>query len=65
MARRRRLNKKVALLGTTVLLLFALAAVGVILRLNRSPAPYVADGDAAWAARDYQTARDNYREPTA
>ena len=60
MARRRRLNKKVALLGTTVLLLFALAAVCVILRLNRNPAPLIADGDAAWVAHDYQTARENY-----
>jgi tetratricopeptide (TPR) repeat protein len=60
MARRRRLNKKVALLGTTVLLLFGLAAVCVILRLNRNPAPLIADGDAAWAAHDYQTAREDY-----
>ncbi len=60
MARRRRLNKKVALLGTTVLLLLALGAVCVILRLNRNPAPLVADGDAAWAAHDYQTARESY-----
>ena len=60
MARRRRLNKKVALLGTTVLLLFGLAAVCVILRLNRNPAPLIADGDAAWAAHNYQTARESY-----
>jgi tetratricopeptide (TPR) repeat protein len=58
---RRRLNKKVALLGSAVFLLLALTAVAVILRLNRSPAPYVADGDAAWAAGDYGAARDNYR----
>ncbi len=60
MARRRRLNKKVALVGTTVLLLLALAAVCVILRLNRNPAPLIADGDAAWAAHDCQTARESY-----
>jgi tetratricopeptide (TPR) repeat protein len=60
MARRRRLNKKVALLGTTVLLLSALAAVCLILRLNRDPAPLIADGDAARAAHDYQTARESY-----
>jgi len=61
MARRRRLNKKVALIGTTVLLVFALAAVLVILRLTRNPATYVADGDAACAAKDYKTASDCYR----
>ncbi len=60
MARRRRLNKKVALLGTTVLLLFALAAVCVILRLNRNPAPLIADGDAARAAHNYPAARESY-----
>lgn len=57
---RRRLNKKVALMGTTVLLLLVMAAVFVILRLNRDPAPLIADGDAAWAAKDYPVARDNY-----
>jgi len=57
---RRRLNKKVALMGTTVLLLLVMAAVFVILRLNRDPAPLIADGDAAWAAKDYPTARENY-----
>jgi tetratricopeptide (TPR) repeat protein len=60
MTRRRRLNKKVALIGTAVFLLFALAAVGVLLHLNRNPAPLIADGDAAWAAKDYETARRDY-----
>jgi tetratricopeptide (TPR) repeat protein len=58
---RRRLNKRVALMGTTVFLLLGLAAVAVILRLNRSPAPYIADGDAAWARKDYETAIQNYK----
>lgn len=57
---RRRLNKKVALMGGTVFLLLAMMAVFVILRLNRDPAPLIADGDAAWAAKDYPTARENY-----
>ena len=57
---RRRLNKKVALIGSTVFLLLVLAAVVVILRLNRDPAPFIVDGDAAWAAQDYKTARENY-----
>ncbi len=61
MARRRRVNRKVALLGTTVLLLLMLAAVAALLRLNRDPAPLIADGDAARASGDYQTAIDNYR----
>ena len=57
---RRRLNKKVALIGSTVFLLLAMAAVGVILRLNRNPGPLIADGDAAMAAKDYESARRNY-----
>jgi tetratricopeptide (TPR) repeat protein len=57
---RRRLNKKVALIGSTVFLLLVMAAVVVILRLNRDPAPFLADGDAAWAAQDYEAARENY-----
>lgn len=48
-------------MGTTVLLLFALGAVFVILHLTRDPGTYSADGDAAWAARDYKTAADSYR----
>ena len=57
---RRRLNKKIALMGTAVFLLLVLAAVFVILRLNRDPAPFITDGDAAWAAKDYPRARENY-----
>ncbi len=59
---RRRLNKKVALMGSTVFLILAMLAVVVILRLTRDPAHFVADGDAAWAAQDYETARRNYAE---
>ena len=59
---RRRLNKKVALMGSTVFLILAMLAVVVILRLTRDPAQFEADGDAAWAAQDYETARRNYAE---
>jgi len=59
---RRRLNKKVALIGSAVFIMLALAAVVVILRLTRDPAQFVADGDAAWAAEDYEAARRNYAQ---
>ncbi len=59
---RRRLNKKVALMGSTVFLIVAMLGVVVILRLTRDPAQFTADGDAAWAARDYEAARRNYLE---
>ena len=57
---RRRLNKKVALIGSAVFIMLALGAVVVILHLTRDPAQFVADGDAAWAVQDYETARRNY-----
>jgi len=57
---RKRLNKKVALIGSTVLLLATMGAVVVILRLSRDPVQFIADGDAAWAAKDYDAARRNY-----
>jgi tetratricopeptide (TPR) repeat protein len=57
---RRRLNKKVALMGSTVFLLLALGAVVVILKLSRNPAQFIADGDAAKAAGDFESARRNY-----
>lgn len=59
---RRRLNKKVALMGTTVLLLLVMMVVFIFLRLNRDPAPLIADGDAAWASKDFKTARENYEK---
>ena len=59
---RRRLNKKVALMGSTVFLILAMLGVVVILRLTRDPAQFIADGDAAWAACDYESARRNYLE---
>lgn len=48
-------------MGTAVFLLFTLGAVAVMLRLNRNPATYLADGDAAATAKDYKTAAENYR----
>ena len=57
---RRRLNKKVALMGSAVFLLLGLGAVVVILKLSRDPAQFIADGDAAKAAGDYESARRNY-----
>ncbi len=57
---RRRLNKKVALMGSMVFLLLALGAVVVILKLSRNPAQFIADGDAAKAAGDYESAQRNY-----
>lgn len=52
-------------MGTTVLLLLVMMVVFVFLRLNRDPAPLIVDGDAAWVAKDYPTARENYAKAYA
>jgi tetratricopeptide (TPR) repeat protein len=56
----KRLNKKVVLIGSAVLLLVALVAVVAVLRLSRNPEKFVSDGDAAWQAKDYDKARRSY-----
>ena len=57
---RKRLNKKVALIGSVVFLLLGLVAVGVILRLSRDPEKLIKDGDAALLQKDYDTAARSY-----
>ena len=44
---RKRLNKKVALIGSLVFAFVVLAAIGVILRLSRDPEKFIKDGDEA------------------
>ena len=70
---KKRLNKKVALIGSVVFVLFVMAAIGVILYLSRDPVKFIKDGDAALiAARDvtdeqikeetYKKAERNYHK---
>jgi tetratricopeptide (TPR) repeat protein len=63
---KRRLNKKVALVGSAVFLIFVLVAIVVILRLSQDPEKLVRDGDIAWeAARqatDEEIKEEEYRE---
>jgi tetratricopeptide (TPR) repeat protein len=59
---RRRLNKKVALIGSTVFMLLAIMIVLIILKLGRDPAQFIADGDAAKAAGDYPSALHDYQK---
>ncbi len=58
----KRLNKKVALIGSAVFLLVALVAVVAILYLSRDPQKFLQDGDAAWLAKDYEAARRSYQK---
>lgn len=49
---KRRLNKKIALIGSAVFVLLAMAAIGVFLHLSRDPEKFIEDGDAAMKAAD-------------
>jgi len=59
MARRKRLNKKVALIGAMVLLVLVVLTVLVVSYLNRDPKRFMDDADVAFAAGDYDGARRN------
>jgi len=47
---KKRLNKKVALIGSVVFAFLVLAAIGVVLHLSRDPEKFIRDGDAAMKA---------------
>jgi len=68
---KKRLNKKVALIGSGVFVFLVLDAIGVILYLSRDPEPFIKDGDAAVKAareatderikeQEYERAERNY-----
>jgi len=57
MARRKRLNKKVALIGSMVLLVLLVLTVLVVSYLTGDPRKLMEDADVAFAAGDYDGAR--------
>jgi len=57
---KRRLNKKVALIGSMVFLLLVLVAIVAVLHLGRDPDKFIQDGDTAALAKDYKTAERSY-----
>ena len=63
---KRRLNKKVALVGSAVFLVLVLVAIVVILRLSQDPEKLAREGDMAWeAARqatDEEIKKQEYRK---
>jgi len=58
----KRLNKKVAIIGSLVLALLMVAAIVVILKLSRNPQKYIADAEAALSLKepDYKAAEKAY-----
>ena len=58
---RRRLNKKVALIGSAVFIIFALGAILVIFQFNRDPQEFIKDGEAALQAA-HETTDEKIKE---
>ncbi|MHC4075103.1 MAG: tetratricopeptide repeat protein [Planctomycetota bacterium] len=59
---KKRLNKKVALIGSAVFVLVILAVIAVVLHLSRDPQKFIKDGDVALLAKDYDTALRSYNK---
>jgi len=59
---KRRLNKKVAFIGSAVFIFLTLAVIAIVLYLSRDADKFIADGDAAFAAKDYIVAEQNYNK---
>jgi len=59
---RKRLNKKVVLIGSMVFVFLVLGAIGVILYLSRDPERFIKAGDEALLAKDYTIAAQNYHK---
>ena len=57
---KRRLNKKIALVGSMIFIVVVLGAILAILYLSRDPVKFVTEGDAAWQAKDYEKAERCY-----
>ncbi|MCJ7777544.1 MAG: tetratricopeptide repeat protein, partial [Sedimentisphaerales bacterium] len=57
---RRRLNKKVAIIGSLIFAFGVFAAIGAFLYLSRDPEKFIKDGDAALLAGNYEEAALSY-----
>ncbi len=59
---KKRLNKKVAIIGSAVFVLLCLAAIGVILRLSQDPEEFIKDAEAALRAARQETNEEVKKE---
>lgn len=57
---RKRLNKKVAIIGAVLFFLLAMAVIGLVFYKSRNPAPFIADGDKAVETQNYEQAVKSY-----
>jgi tetratricopeptide (TPR) repeat protein len=58
---KKRLNKKVAIIGSAVLAFFVLATIVVVLHFSKDPMKFLEDARAALKLKDYKAAETNYR----
>lgn len=65
MPRRKRLNKRVAFIGSGVFVMVTLLVIVALVRFGRNPKVFIADGDAAFAQADYATAQRHYLKALA
>ena len=54
---KKRLNKKVAIIGSIILAGLTVAAIFLLLRLTQNPQDFIDDAEAAWKQNDYEGAR--------
>jgi len=59
---KRRLNKKIALIGSAILVLVIVGAIWVILSLSKDPQKSIAEAEAAVLEKDYSRAVSRYME---
>ena len=58
---KKRLNKKVAIIGSAVLAFFILGVIVVLLHFSKNPMKFLADARASIEIRDFKEAESNYR----
>lgn len=58
---KKRLNKKVAIIGSAILAFFVLATIVVVLHFSKDPMKFLEDARAAVELKDYKAAEANYR----
>ncbi len=59
---KKRLNKRVALMGSIILAVFLLGVVVVVLRFSKNPLKFLADAEVALTQYDYEGTERNYRQ---
>jgi len=59
---KKRLNKRVALMGSIILAVFLLGVVVVVLRFSKNPLKFLADAEVALTQYDYEVTERNYRQ---